>query len=149
MAVSVRQYERTRLNITNVYIPPSVKPAKFSETALDKLIISSTYGTRSIIAGDFNAHNKLWDMNSKEDKKGLNLIDWINRKELCVKNDKDVPTRKGYRNQQNTSPDVTMVTKEIEKYTIWSVDETLESDHFPIIIRVKPPRTSSTVTIQS
>ena len=94
----------------------------------------------SIVLGDFNSHSPLWDPVQPADKQGEELVDWTLEKNLCICNNGD-PTRINRGTGGCSTPDITIVSKNLEQHITWTVDEDLGSDHSPIIIKVRNVKT--------
>jgi len=131
------------LNITNVYIPPSKKDARAKFTRLDLECLP--IDDRAVVAGDFNAYHQRWDKgeadHGEKKRRGEEIIAWTEKNvreegeepRLHICND-GTPTRRG------NALDLTIVTNNLKDDVEWKVDEDFEiSDHYPIIIKVKPP----------
>ena len=132
-AISIQQNRTTWLDLTNVYIPP-----KRDDTSRDLGWIPVR--ENSVVLGDFNAHSPLWDTNQPADKQGEEVVDWTLEKDLCICNNGD-PTRINRGTGGLSSPDITIVSKNLEQHVTWTVDEDLGSDHSPIIIKVRNVKT--------
>lgn len=89
--------------------------------------------SRFIITGDFNAHNTLWGSKTSN-KTGKIVENWIEENELVIMND-DTPTRIDDITGKLTNIDLTLSSQLLAHKLLWYVwDDTLGSDHFPIII---------------
>ena len=91
--------------------------------------------TPGILLGNFNLHHNLWSKYSNQ--KGTLLANAISKTDWIVINDPDTLTRIPSPDCLPGSPDVTMVTPNIIRFTSWQVNQdTQGSDHFPIIVTV-------------
>ena len=101
-SLRVKMGKRQWATICNVYCPPV---RSHSRTAsLDTACFPHT--EESIIMGDFNAHNTLWDPFQPEDDRGERLLDWTLDHDLRIMNDGS-PTRLNTKaRHQTTSSDV-------------------------------------------
>lgn len=78
-----------------------------------------------LIAGDFNAKSHAWH-ESREDKRGLLLVEWMGENGLITLNEGNTPTF--VRRQQNSIIDITMGTENVvRKIAGWKVMEQKES----------------------
>lgn len=100
--------------------------------AEDLNLQNSQTSLNSIILGDFNAHNPLWDIADKEDQHGL-LSDWTTNQNLVVLNNNQ-PTRiDTYRNSMSAI-DITLCTCDLAESTEWEVaEEPWGNDNLPIL----------------
>jgi ribonuclease HI len=132
-AVSIQQNKDTWLDITNVYVPPSRDD---STRDLSWIPLRNN----SVVLGDFNAHSPLWDPVQPSDKQGEELVDWTLEKDLHICNNGD-PTRVNRGTGGYSSPDITIVSKNLEQHISWTVDDDMGSDHSPIIIKITNVKT--------
>jgi hypothetical protein len=118
------------LRLINVYIHPYAKGEVFHE--LEDLINEHT-----ILVGDLNAHNILWSLGNPN-KRGSDVIDFMNTNNLRVINNKLSPTWSSI-NKRSGSPDMIIVSKNIKNKDIkdWKVGPDLGSDHLPIRIEIE------------
>ena len=85
----------------------------------------------SIIVGDLNAHNPLWDSKTN-DAKGQALLDVINNHYFVILNN-----GKHTLSIHNTTPDITLASPTISANWEWQVlQQTCGSDHLPILIKL-------------
>ncbi len=131
LSITVQQKARKWIDITNVYIPPNPENGN-----IGWLPVSDT----AVIAGDFNGHNKLWDSIQPEDEMGDKIADFMVREELVCCNDW-VHTRVNRITGGLSSPDVTMVSKNLHNKFEWNTENNLGSDHLPIILEIKNCKT--------
>lgn len=120
------------LNLVNVYYPSSSKWADHTNWLKD-LDPNSSW----IVAGDFNSHNKLWDLEAA-DTSDLHLAESIDSSKLLVLNS-GLPTRLGQTGQRDTAPDITLISPDLAMDAEWTLGtDHLQSDHLPIHIRTHP-----------
>ena len=124
-------------NIINVYIPPTSS----CSTGFKPNIINLLPAEDSLVLGDFNAHDSLWN-SSIQDARGSDLADIIGSSSYGVLNENH-PTRVPS-NGQSTSPDISLASASLMNNTEWTTVTSLGSDHLPIIIKsgttIKPIR---------
>ena len=85
----------------------------------------------SILAGDFNAHHKMWGRST--DRAGRILLDQIeNANAYVILNKPHTPTT-----QYDTTIDLTIVHASLAAISNWSIYENLISDHFPIMLTLQ------------
>ena len=156
-SIRVRIGKRKWATITNVYCPPTRSHShSVSALRMDRLPTSS----ESIVCGDFNAHNKLWDPLQPCDVRGNDIVDWILENDLTILNDGS-HTRLNTRlstetppptTQSNTpsstktptggksTPDLTIVGSMWNHKCTWqTVEDIGSSDHTPIMININAP----------
>ena len=120
----------------NVYVPPENR-GRVGEGALGGLEAGGE--GKWLVAGDFNAHHIEWDERSRGDARGEELVGWADDRELAILNDGSV-TRRGRGSQQQSSPDVSLVSRELAEGLSWEVVREMGSDHFPILIKRRGKR---------
>lgn len=110
---------------------------KLSVIQLNKIIGYSK--KKSIILGDFNARNAIWDKSLRNDprsnQRGNIVSDFLDQSEYVILNDGS-PTRiSPIFNQSNTAIDLSIVHKDLYSSFEWSV-ATMDygSDHLPIFL---------------
>jgi ribonuclease HI/endonuclease/exonuclease/phosphatase (EEP) superfamily protein YafD len=121
------------LYMTNVYAPPIRTTAEDNRNRAVQFNLIPTY-ENGLVAGDFNAHNRMWDRNAAPDNRGQELVDWMDSNELSTANDGS-PTRFPRNNNMPTAPDLTIIHTSQEQLVTWKVKKALGSDHLPIIIK--------------
>ena len=112
------------VNVINVYAPPGCIIRE------DDLPIT----TKSIIAGDFNAHNLVWS--TRTTKSGKELFNWAGRNDVLVANRPGQITRPKHDIPGGgTSPDVIFFKGSIvlEEFPIINEDSKHNSDHRPLL----------------
>jgi len=94
---------------------------------------------RTLLLGDFNAHSLLWNPQARARSNAAPLEALIERFELLVENDPDVPTR------PKTTPgisiiDLALTTRELGPLECWTVDTEHQtgSDHELIVLEWAP-----------
>jgi endonuclease/exonuclease/phosphatase (EEP) superfamily protein YafD len=130
--------KKTKYHIANVYIPPRKQNANAKEEDEDitKLFDNLSKYENLIITGDFNAHSDMWH-STHLDHRGKTIQDIILNTDMETMNE-DSPTRlsKG-QNQNNTSPDITIVHTSLAQKASWSTLYKINSDHLPILLIVE------------
>ena len=87
-------------NCVNIYAPPA------SSSTIDLKVLDNLPDMREdrwIVGGDWNAHDGQWDLTAKPDKRGEELLDWIDEQQLIVCNDGSV-TRKERGSDRKSTP---------------------------------------------
>ena len=118
-------------NIKNIYIPPVSSCTAGYTPPLEKIL--STSDDSTIIVGDFNGHNNLWYSESNNDPRGEAIAEELSNTNLGILNE-DLPTRVTANN--NSSPDLSIVTPDLLPSCNWEILTTLSSDHLPILITI-------------
>ena len=131
-------------HLANVYIPPEGScPRGYTPGDL-----SGLNANRTLVLGDFNAHDRTWYYNQAEDRRGSHLLEQF--EEMVILNDPYSPTRRPRRvDERATAPDITFCSQDISPLVQWKVVPDLSSDHNPILIDIailspipkKPTRT--------
>ena len=116
--------------ILNIYVPPSSSCSNGYNPSLTPYFPA----TDSIILGDFNAHDSLWN-SALQDARGASFADEIGDSNFAPLNN-DVPTRVPT-NGQSSSPDFSLASLALLPYTNWEVKTELGSDHLPILITME------------
>ena len=119
------------LYIRNVYIPPQSSCNQNYIPSVDKLF--EDLGTSSLILGDVNAHHQMWHSEATEDARGRLFVDTITGINYGIINE-DQPTR--VTANASTAPDISIASSAIIPTTSWKIDNSLSSDHLPIILSI-------------
>jgi ribonuclease HI len=141
--VRVRVSAARWIALHNVYAPPRRDGA--AADGLDWGWLPAE--ANSIISGDFNAHSPLWDEQQPSDRRGETLEEWIMGSSMAILNDGSV-TRVNPGTGGLSTPDVTLADSNIASACTFAVDESMGSDHLPVIVSVccgvavRPPRES-------
>ena len=133
LSIRVRLGKKKWATLTNFYCPPVNSSGQEISFELNSIPLAAS----SIICGDFNAHNQIWDNIQPEDDRGTDVEEWANLKNLSILNDSSV-TRHNPQTGNGSSPDLTLCGSVWHERCTWSVDEEEigGSDHLPIIISV-------------
>jgi len=130
----------TLVNIYNQESPPSEPPHGRAET---RILSTLNLTTRTILAGDFNAHHPWWNSNSPP--AGINsnlLVDILEESELILLNEPDIPTHINNTGQGTSVLDLVFFSPDmINEADEWAVEEEEEhtgSDHMAIWFSILP-----------
>ena len=83
-----------------------------------------------------NAHHPEWS-NATSDQRGKNLKEFIQRNNLKVLGDKNIPTHYNAKTKKAGSPDIILCTTNIKgRINKWEVGRDIGSDHLPIIVEM-------------
>ena len=126
--------KKDNITLNNIYIPPVSSCQHGSNLPLQDILSHTSGNSLTITGGDFNAHHANWYSKGEEDARGRKLADEINDSDMGILNE-DQDTR--VTSQNNSSPDITLATSSILPYTSWRVTSSLNSDHLPIIIKLR------------
>ena len=122
------------LTITNVYCAPINSKGQTIDIAVAGRMIPTA--ASSLIAGDFNAHNILWDEGQPPDERGDKLIEWMVENDLTLLNSGE-STRTNIATANGSTPDITFCGTLWRGKTNWHVSEAIgSSDHLPIVITI-------------
>ncbi|KAH9374757.1 hypothetical protein HPB48_011350 [Haemaphysalis longicornis] len=92
---------------------------------------------RVIVGGDFNAMHAWWGY-QRSDGRGRHLWQQIVKAKLTIVNELALPTRFGqHRGQQDTSPDLTLVSHHREFQLSW-VDDVMGRDYYSVVLSWVP-----------
>lgn len=134
------------IKIISIYIPPRTSinhiKSKF------KLLLN-TYNScnNTLIAGDINAHNTLWESEHSVDAKGEIIAELINESNFLVLNNED-HTYQSEISGKTSALDITLVHTNIARNFDWSKNfENLYSDHFIININYYTHKSTSAVNV--
>ena len=133
ITVEIVKRGRERLEITNIYAPP-VRNTEEDGRRQEFEVNCLPNKQDTVLLGDFNCHNRMWDKYANEDGQGEELKRWaIERKMVCLNDGKY--TRSEVTRGIRSTPDITWVRAEKRKDWNWEVKErSMGSDHYPIII---------------
>ena len=119
------------IDILNIYNPNNIISLQEYEHYFSQL------GGRSVIVGDFNAHNPMWDTNSSPNAAGNNLVDsLINFPEFCLLTPQNLPTYYHVPTRKHSTLDLCFVTSNLLSNSEVSLEADLGSDHTPTIIKI-------------
>lgn len=120
---------KKNLTIVSIYIPPNIRYNTIN-TKFKQLINHYNNKTNAFVAGDINAHNPLWESNSKNDNRGSIIADHITTSNFIVLNNGN-HTFLSASTGQTSAIDITMAHSNISNDFNWTKTfENLASDHF-------------------
>jgi exonuclease III len=123
--------QNDQISILNVYIPPD------SQIIYENIEKTFKKNTKTIILGDFNAHNRIWGC-SQNNSRGKTIETLIDQNNLIILNSGQ-PTHF----QTNANPsaiDLTISTSNISSKIHWNIfNNAMGSDHQPILITYNEP----------
>ena len=126
------------LEVMNVYRPPIKDIARDKRTdRFDPAALP--HGPKTIITGDFNAHDPLWDDNYS-DELGAKIADWADSKKMVILND-GTPTLLHSNRGILASPDVSLCSADLKSKIEWEVGPDMGSDHLPMLLSYKDGKT--------
>lgn len=141
LTIRVRMGRKKWVKLTNIYCPPMRSHTRSRSIALTALPTSPD----SLIMGDFNAHNRLWDDLQPEDSRGNAILDWCLAHDLAILNDGS-QTRDNTRASSDkptpasggkSSPDLTICGPSWNQRCSWTTTNPIgSSDHLPILTTV-------------
>ena len=107
-----------------------------SDVALDNVELDALHhhlgGRNTVILGDFNAHHCVWG-SQRTDVRGRHMMEFIDGSDLVYLNDGS-PTRVDDRTGDLSCIDLSLVSSNLATRFKWATyDDTLGSDHFPIL----------------
>ena len=131
IAVSITLHKT--ISICSLYLPPS---HNINKNELNNLV--SQLPSPALLVGDFNAQSSLWG-NTTTNQRGRIIEDFLSEQDLCLLNDKSQTyLHPGYGSY--SSIDLSFCSPPLVLDLAWEVGvDTCGSDHFPILIHLKPP----------
>ena len=129
--------KHTHHNLINIYIPPRNNNITHGQedTDIAKYMDYITNQPNCITTGDINAHSEDW-YSTQNDHRGNLIADHIQNSEHNILNT-NTPTRiPTDTNQQQTSPDITLISNTLMLNATWHTSYKLQSDHLPIITTI-------------
>src|SRR5207253_757478 len=120
--VTIELCNKISIKIINIYIPPT--------TDMDKKAYEILFtGNNTVIVGDLNAHNPLWN-HTQTNKRGKIIEDLMEENNFAILNTGQ-PTHQNYYGGMNVL-DLSIVSRQLATKCHWYVhNDTLGSDHFP------------------
>ena len=102
--------QRWSLTISSVYIPPGTNQLNMSFPSITG---------RHLLAGDFNAHDSMWDMAGRANSLGRKLKSWAFDNDYAIANDASQHTwqARTQGSTSHTSPDVTLAKHSAQSTT--------------------------------
>lgn len=97
---------KTNINLVSIYIPPNIN-LNILKNRFKQLIEHYNNQPNTIIAGDINAHNSLWEYNSKNDQAGSILADIITESNFIILNTGE-HTYQSLRNNYTSTLDIAL-----------------------------------------
>lgn len=112
---------------------------QINNTQWNKIIKKCSEGLHTIITGDFNAHNIVWNCHNT-DKAGEILFEAMNNNGLICLN-MDTMSREGYIGQKSSNIDLFFGTPSMADIAeCFQIDDTWGSDHYPIVCSIETSR---------
>ena len=128
IAVSVKIH--ARITICSIYLPPG-EPVTLDE--LQNLI--NQLPKPFLLLGDFNAHHPMWYDSRETDERGKTIVDLIIQNDIALL-DKNKNTHIWKVDKSFGHIDLSLCSTELIPWFQWDVhDDTLNSDHFPILLK--------------
>ena len=128
IAVSVKIHKR--ITVCSLYLPPS-EPVQLAQ--LQNLI--NQLPKPFLLLGDFNAHHPMWYDPRDTDSRGRMIVDLIAQNDIALL-DKNKMTHMWKVDKSFSHVDLSICSTELLAWFQWEVhEETLNSDHFPILLK--------------
>ena len=134
-SVTIQFKESFNLNVISVYLPrgPNERNTEWLRTIQDQ------HG-KWVIAGDFNAHSPFWEKDCKMVTSNR-LVENIVDSNLYLLNDGNITRIPDVSKHRATAIDLSLVSPDLVPTTSWeTLNDTLGSDHLPIVIYLKQQR---------
>ena len=135
LSVGIAARRGLSLRISNVYCPPIRRIPGENRTVGFEVDLLPT-GEKVLMAGDLNAHTKLWDSVQPEDAMGNDLADWMAANDMLPLNDGQI-TRINPGTGGGSAPDLTIMKSSWKGSTDWKVFNEVGSDHSAILTTVE------------
>lgn len=135
MAVGINTKLEYNISIFSYY--DNQRMRTLTEENLKKLANLAKH--KSLIMGDFNSKNYLWDNNQKNehitDFRASQIINFVSNNEYSIMNDGSSTRITTILGQKNSAIDITIIHSSLAAYFQWSVaDEMYGSDHLPTMM---------------
>jgi Endonuclease-reverse transcriptase len=112
IGLSVQIKNNTRLDFFSVFCPHG------NLNKEDLVLLMSTSNHSCIIGGDLNAHHSLWERNSRHNRAGNAVVDFLaNEDEMILITPKLLGTRVNPSTGSTSTIDLTMVSPDLEETT--------------------------------
>lgn len=122
------------IKIISFYAPPNID-SNTIDIKFTNLIMNYENHQNIIIAGDINAHNNLWELNSHTDSKGRIIANIITDSKLILHND-GTHTFQDTFHHTTSAIDITLSSPNLSLN--WKVENIkLGSKHFPIVLEIE------------
>ena len=134
---------KNTIAIGSVYHSPSFE-CDISELNDNINEIRKEYKNKNIfinINGDLNGRHEMWA--KRTDKRGENIVEWIGKNDLIIKNEKGINTFRNLKTKKMDAIDISIVTNNMNNIiNKWYVNDELNdecgfSDHFCIIMEIE------------
>lgn len=130
------EWNNKTIKIISIYINPKTN-LKHCKRQFQQLLIDNNNVKYTLIGGDINCHNQLWEHQSKNDRKGKAIAELItDNPNYTILNDGN-PTYYNLSKNYSSAVDITLTSTELSKLTDWNIAENLTSDHMAIITEIR------------
>ena len=133
-AIAVSVKIQKRITICSIYLPPN------EEVQLAQLQnLANQLPKPFLLLGDFNAHHPMWHDPRETDPRGRTIVDFITQNDVALL-DKNKMTHIWKVDKTMSHIDLSICSTELLPHYQWEVhEETLNSDHFPILLKTSTP----------
>jgi ribonuclease HI/endonuclease/exonuclease/phosphatase family metal-dependent hydrolase len=133
-AIAVSVKIQKRITICSIYLPPN---EEVQLAQLQNLI--NQLPKPFLLLGDFNAHHPMWHDPRQTDARGRTIVDLITENDVALL-DKNKMTHIWKVDKTMSHIDLSICSTELLPHYQWEVhEETLNSDHFPILLKTSTP----------
>ena len=136
LGIQVSLQDQQHIKIINYY---TNNKENYHDKRINTDTLVSMFESADLVLGDFNAHSPLWCLNTREsDRAGRILEQAIDRSNKVLLNNR-FPTHINENNDVTpfNALDLTFCNPKLFLETQWDIhDDTLGSDHFPILISI-------------
>jgi len=132
--------ENHHIVFSNIYRPPGTRGERYqSENILSACLqVPDSNDFHHVLAGDFNAHNSLWDSDcSHDDTVGLDIVEWVEDNGFSVVNSGSA-TYFCSRTQRHSALDLAFISSKLTS-SVWYPMSSMGSDHLPVRYRITLP----------
>ena len=130
IAVSVKIH--SRITICSIYLPPN---EHIQLTQLQNLV--DQLPKPFLLLGDFNAHHPMWHDTRTTDDRGRTIVSLIAQNDIALL-DQNKMTHIWKVDKSLAHVDLSICSTELLPWFQWDVhEETLNSDHFPILLKTR------------
>lgn len=139
------EINKLKFYFVSVYIPPGISNS-ILKTKIQTFFIKYENKPNTIIGGDFNGHNSLWEDDHEEDCRGNLLAEIITQGDCKILND---GTHTYFNSHSHTSSaiDLSLISSIFNNRIVCRCEHiNLGSDHYPIIMEINMPGLSKKVS---
>lgn len=129
------ELNKNKWNIVSVYIPPEYSN-EILKLKLEIFFENYENKPNTLIGGDFNGHNPLWEEEHDADSRGNLLANIISEGDIQILNN-GTHTYFNSQNHKSSAVDLAFIYSSFKNIVLWRCDKiNVGSDHYPITIEI-------------